>query len=105
RRVLAPGGPAFVPPIIATNRLSADITHTSRPDLASGVPLKNPLWTRNCPAGNLCEPYINPAAFMRPAKGALGTAPRTLDVRGPMQRYFDMAFQKNFAIGGDGKRR
>jgi len=99
------GGTPFVPSIVDTNRLSADITHTIRPDLVAGAPLKNPLWKRDCPAGNLCEPYINPSAFMRPAKGALGTAPRTLDVRGPMQRYFDMAFQKNFLIGGDGKRR
>lgn len=36
---------------------------------------------------------------MRPAKGALGNAPRSLDIRGPMQRYFDVSFQKDVSIG------
>jgi hypothetical protein len=99
----------FIPVISDTNRLSQDLTHTIRPDIVPGVPLKNPLWNRNCPLGNLCEPYVNPAAFIRPAKGTLGNAPRTLDIRGPIQRYFDMSFQKNFplpfGLGSDGKRR
>ena len=98
------GGTPFVPTITDANRVSADITHVIRPDLVAGVPLKNPLWKRDCPVGTLCEPWVNPAAFMRPAKGALGSAPRTLDIRGPMQRYFDLSFQKNFPIG-EGKRR
>jgi hypothetical protein len=89
----------FLPTISDTNRLSADLTHTIRPDIVPGVPLVNPLWNRNCPIGNLCEPYVNPAAFMRPIKGQLGDAPRTLDIRGPMQQYFDMSFQKNLPIG------
>ena len=99
------GGYPFVPSIVDANRLSADITHVIRPDLVPGVPLKNPRWTRDCPVGNLCEPYVNPAAFMRPAKGSLGTAPRTLDIRGPMQRYFDVSIQKDFRLGGDGRRK
>lgn len=75
-------------------------THTIRPDLVPGVPVVNPLWQRNCPLGNLCEPFLNPAAFERPARGVLGSAPRTLDgVRGPAQRYFDASIQKNFALG------
>ena len=98
------GGYPFMPTIVEGNRLSSDITHTIRPDLVPGVPLKNPLWKRNCPVGTLCEPYINPAAFMRPAKGELGNAPRTLDIRGPMQRYFDLSLQKNFPLS-EGKRR
>ncbi|HEY2933876.1 MAG TPA: carboxypeptidase regulatory-like domain-containing protein [Acidobacteriota bacterium] len=98
------GGYPFVPSITDTNRLSGNITHTIRPDLVSGVPLHNSLWKRGCPVGNLCEPYINPAAFMRPAKGALGDAPRTLDIRGPRQRYFDVSLQKNFRIGERGRR-
>ncbi|HMV82777.1 MAG TPA: carboxypeptidase-like regulatory domain-containing protein [Blastocatellia bacterium] len=99
------GGYPFIPTIVEGNRLSSGITHTIRPDLVSGVPLKNPLWSRDCAVGTLCEPYVNPAAFMRPAKGELGTAPRTLDIRGPVQRYFDVSFQKDFKLGGDGKRR
>lgn len=75
-------------------------THTIRPNMVSGVPLLNPLWDRNCPLGNLCEPYLNPAAFVRTPRGQLGNAPRTLDgVRGPMQRYFDASIQKNFSLG------
>jgi hypothetical protein len=42
---------------------------------------------------------------MRPAKGSLGTAPRTLDIRGPVQRFFDTSFQKDFRLSGDGKRK
>lgn len=99
------GGFPFLPALVEGNRLSSDITHTIRPDLVPGVPLKNPLWSRDCPIGTLCEPYINPAAFMRPAKGSLGTAPRTLDIRGPVQRFFDMSFQKDFRLSEKGNRR
>ncbi|HEX6463287.1 MAG TPA: hypothetical protein VFZ98_02490, partial [Vicinamibacterales bacterium] len=91
------GGFPFLPTIADSNRLSADQTHTVRPDLVPGVPLVNPLWNRNCPVSDVCEPYINPAAFTRPAKGTLGNAPRALDVRGPMQNYFDLSIQKNLA--------
>jgi hypothetical protein len=98
------GGYPFLPKISDTNLLSADQTHTVRPDIIAGVPLVNPLWRRDCPIGNTCEPYINPAAFMRPIKGQLGDAPRTLDIRGPMQHYFDLDVQKNFRIG-QGKKR
>jgi hypothetical protein len=99
----------FLPTISDTNGLSGDITHTIRPDLVPGVPLKNPLYQPNCQASNLCEPYINPAAFMRPVKGQLGDAGRVLDIRGPMQQFFDVSVQKNlplpFGWSGDGKRR
>ncbi|HKX26443.1 MAG TPA: hypothetical protein VJ302_02010, partial [Blastocatellia bacterium] len=100
----------FIPVLSDTNRLSADLTHTVRPDLVPGVPLKNPRWTPDCrtgarPDGTPCEPYVNPAAFQRPAKGTLGNAPRTLDIRGPRQRYFDVSIQKDFPLGADGKRK
>jgi hypothetical protein len=91
------GGYVFVPFITDTNRLSGT-NRSIRADIVSGVPLRNPLYTRNCPIGATCEPFINPAAFMRPAKGSLGNAPRTLDIRGPMQEYFDLSVQKNFRI-------
>jgi hypothetical protein len=45
---------------------------------------------------------------MRPAKGSLGNAPRTMSIRGPMQQYFDFSFQKDFPFpfkGNEGKRR
>ena len=101
------GGQPFLPFITDTNRLGG-VNRTVRLDLVPGVPLKNPLWSRDCPIGAQCEPYINPAAFMRPDKGSLGNAPRTLDVRAPMQQLFDFSLQKTFPmpfIGGEGKRR
>jgi hypothetical protein len=84
-----------------TNQLG-DVTHTARPDIVSGVPLINPLYNSNCPAGTGCQPYLNPAAFERPALGVLGTAPRTLDgVRGPWQPFFDASLQKSFRLHGE----
>jgi hypothetical protein len=70
-----------------------------RPDLVPGVPLINPRWSRDCPIGQNCEPYFNPAAFMRPAKGTLGDAPRTLDdARWPTTQFLDLSIQKNFHL-------
>jgi hypothetical protein len=87
-----------------TNQLG-DTTHTIRPDLNPGVPIVNPNWNRHCPTGTGCEPYVNPAAFMRPALGSLGTAPRTLDgARGPWQQYFDLSVQKDFRLGESHRR-
>ncbi len=77
-----------------------DATHTVRPDLVPGVPIVNPLWSRACPTGAGCQPYLNPSAFERPAIGSLGTAPRTFDgARGPWDQFFDLSVQKNFRIG------
>ncbi len=93
------GGFPAVANLVDANFLGGP-THTIRPNMAPGVPILNPLWDRNCPTGNLCEPYLNPAAFVRTPRGQLGNAPRTLDgARGPAQRYFDLSIQKNFAIG------
>lgn len=100
------GGYPAVPIITDTNRLGG-VNRSIRLDLVPGVPIKNPLYSGSCTIGATCEPYINPAAFMRPAKGSLGSAPRTLDVRAPMQEYFDASIQKNFPFPFDkeGKRR
>ncbi|HEY6399961.1 MAG TPA: hypothetical protein VI479_01040, partial [Blastocatellia bacterium] len=77
-----------------------------RPDLVLGVPLINPNWDRSCPVGDSCEPYFNPSAFMRPAKGTLGNAPRSFDnARSPMQHTLDLSLKKDFALGPDAKRR
>ena len=77
-----------------------------RPDVVPGVPLINPLWSPKCPIRETCEPYFNPAAFMRPIKGQLGNAPRSFDgARGPSQHFLDLSIQKNFSLGGEGKRR
>jgi hypothetical protein len=102
------GGTPFVPYLTDTNRLGGT-NRTVRPNLIEGVPLKNPLWTESCTVGATCEPFLNPAAFIRPPKGELGNAPRTLDrLRGPMQQYFDLSFQKNFRFpfhDDEGRRR
>ena len=77
-----------------------------RPDLVPGVSLYNPRFSWSCPVGQECEPYFNPAAFMRPVKGTLGNAPRTLDeARWPATEFFDLSIQKNFAIGKNGQRK
>jgi hypothetical protein len=83
-----------------------DLTHTIRPDMVQGEPLVNPQYNRNCPIGNGCQPYLNPSAFLRPAFGQLGNAPRSLDgARGPWAQYFDGSIQKNFRLSESGKRR
>lgn len=95
---LSSGFPAMAT-LADTNQLG-DLTHTARPDLVSGVPIINPLWSPNCPTGAGCQPYLNPSAFERPALGALGNAPRTFDgARGPWGQFFDMSVQKNFSLG------
>jgi hypothetical protein len=78
---------------------------TLRPDVVPGVPLKNPRYDKSCPTGSTCEPYFNPAAFMRPVRGTYGNAPRAFDsARGPAQHFFDLSAQKNFSLDKEGKR-
>jgi hypothetical protein len=101
------GGQPFTPFITDTNRLGG-VNRTVRLNLVDGVPLKNPLYSGACSIGATCEPYINPAAFVRPPKGQLGNAPRTLDARAPMQQFVDFTVQKSFTlpyIGDEGRRK
>ncbi|HSE30006.1 MAG TPA: carboxypeptidase regulatory-like domain-containing protein [Pyrinomonadaceae bacterium] len=109
-----PGGLPFLPFLTDPNKLGGVLFNRYvRPDIVPGVPLRNPLWKRDCPTGNAappsgCEPYINPAAFMRPVKGTLGNAPRTLDIRSPRQEFFDFSISKDIPwpfANKDGKRR
>jgi hypothetical protein len=110
-----PGGTPFLPFITDPNKLGGVLfNRVVRPDIVPGVPLRNPLWKRDCPIGSSapptgCEPFINPAAFMRPVKGTLGNAPRSLNVRPPGQEYFDFSLSKDFPwpVFGDkdGRRR
>jgi hypothetical protein len=108
-----PGGTPFLPFITDPNKLGGTLfNRVVRPDIVPGVPLKNPRWTRDCPIGAStpvtgCEPFINPAAFMRPVKGQLGNAPRALDIRPPRQEYFDFSLSKDFPwpfAGREGRR-
>jgi hypothetical protein len=102
------GGQPYTPFITDTNRLGG-VNRSVRMNVVEGVPLKNPLWSRDCPIGAGCEPYLNPAAFMRPPKGSLGNSSRTVDLRSPTQQYFDLSVQKSFKLpfigGKDGRRK
>jgi len=106
-----PGGLPFLPFITDPNKLGGVLFNRYvRPDIVPGVPLRNPLWKRDCPIGSAappsgCEPYINPAAFMRPVKGTLGNAPRSLSIRSPRQEFFDFSISKDVRLGNEGKRR
>jgi hypothetical protein len=42
---------------------------------------------------------------MRPPKGELGNAPRTLSITEPLRKYFDLSLQKDFPLGKEGKRK
>jgi len=97
-------GTPFVDYLSDTNQIG-DSTHTARPDMLTGVPLVNPLYDPNCPTGTGCQPYANPSAFMRPALGVLGNAPRAVDgLRGPWEQFLDLSVQKKFRIGESGRR-
>lgn len=110
-------GNAYQPFITDPNLLGgAGFNRVIRPNLVPGVPLRNPLYDQGCRVGPgvasnsfaVCEPYLNPAAFTRPAKGELGTAPRTLNIREPMRKYFDLSIQKDFPmpwISDEGRRK
>ena len=100
------GGLPAIPIITDTNRLGGT-NRAIRLDIVQGVPLKNPLYSDKCTIGSTCEPYLNPSAFMRPAKGSLGNASRTVNLRAPMQEFFDFSIQKNFRlpIGAEGRRK
>jgi hypothetical protein len=104
-----PGGTPFLPFITDPNRIGGVLfNRVVRPDIVEGVPLRNPLWSRDCPVGPACEPFINPAAFMRPVKGQLGNAPRSLDIRPPRQEFFDFSLSKDFPwpfASNEGRRR
>lgn len=95
-------GLPFMPVLHDNNGIgdtSSSSEYTIRPNIVPGVPLVNPLWSPNCPLTQVCQPYMNPAAFERPALGTLGNAPRTLDHgRGPMQNFLDMSVQKTFPV-------
>jgi hypothetical protein len=85
---------------LSDTNLLGDLTHYARPNVVAGVPIVNPLFDISCPTGNLCQPYLNPAAFMRPPKGTLGNAPRSLDgARGPWEKFFNASIQKDFPLG------
>jgi len=55
---------------------------------------------RDVSHGNGCQPYLNPAAFERPASVRLGTAPRTMEAcAGRSTSSLYLSIQKNFKLG------
>lgn len=92
------GFPAVITQAFANDR-GTTVTHDVRPNIVPGVPIVNPLYDSKCKVGNLCQPYINPAAFEEAPVGQLGNAPRTLDnARGPWEQTLNLSVQKNFSI-------
>ena len=93
-------GYPFTPTIATDNFIDTVHTHEIRPNIVSGVALKNPDWSSNCPIGNQCAPYVNYSAFELPPAGELGNAPRTLSgLTGPLVQTLDMSVQKSFKLG------
>ena len=85
----------FIVDMRDSNGMSA-AQYTIRYNLVPGVPIRNPLYTPNCNSGSGCEPYFNPAAFMRPPEAQLGNLARTLDwARGPWAKNVNLSAQKN----------
>jgi hypothetical protein len=64
-------------------------TETPRPDLVANAVIPKSQRT--------IQKFFNTAAFARPAKGTLGSAPK-YDLRGPGINDLDMALYKNFLI-------
>jgi hypothetical protein len=92
-------GYPFTPTIAADNYIDTVHTHEIRPNIIAGVPLVNPDWSRSCPTGNLCAPYVNYSAFTLPPAGQLGNAPRTIPgITGPLVQTLDLSVQKNFIL-------
>jgi hypothetical protein len=93
---LRSGLPVAVPLGIANSLDTGTPGGTLRPDMISGVPLRNPDWTReNAWRGT---PYINPRAFAVPEPGQYGNAPRNLDFYWPSVKTFDSSVFKRFYL-------
>ena len=93
-------GYPITPTISSDSYINTTLTHEIRPDIVPGVPVVNPLWSRNCPSTAVCQQYINVAAFELPPAGQLGNAPRTIgNALGPMIQALDLSVQKTWNIG------
>jgi Carboxypeptidase regulatory-like domain/TonB dependent receptor-like, beta-barrel len=65
---------------------------TQRPNLIGDPSTSGPITSR-------LNNYFNADAFSRPPTDVPGTAPRTLNYRGPAVQIFDAAVMKNIAVG------
>ena len=79
---------------VTVDRSSSDVpdgnTNNQRPDLVPGVSLTPP-------GGSTIAEWINPAAFVAPAAGTFGNAPRDL-ARGPGAWQIDMGLGKHIPL-------
>ncbi len=71
---------------------------TTRASFAPGAGITIPLINPNFNWGNPgAAPYMNPAAFVRPANGVYGNTPRNISqLRNPWNRSEDVSILKNF---------
>jgi hypothetical protein len=65
---------------------------TQRPNLIGDPSTSGPISER-------LNAYFNAAAFSKPETDVPGTAPRTLNYRGPAVQVFDAALMKNIRVG------
>jgi len=86
-------------PLSITSNLSTGLfSGTERANIASGVPLINPAWK-----GDPRVPYINRAAFTRPAPFTFGNAPHEIaQLRGPGVLNEDVTLAKDFPLFREG---
>lgn len=72
---------------------------TARPSFVPGQPLLNPQFDPDNPGK---DPYLNPAAFRRPADLEYGDTPRRIaQLREPAQLSEDLSLLKNINIGSE----
>ena len=82
-------------PVTVTSNAQTDLfSGTERANIVSGVPLINPAYN-----GNPTVPYINPAAFTRPAPFTFGDSPKEIPwLRTPALLEEDVTLSKDFPL-------
>lgn len=88
-------------PLSVTSNLNTGLySGQERANIVSGVPLRNPAWN-----GDPAVPYINPAAFQRPAPYTFGNSPKTIaQLRTPAMLNEDVTLTKDFPLFREGQR-
>ena len=86
-----------VPEWITSNQTTGLLNHQEeRANVNWGTPLKNPAWNGDPNAG---IPYLNPAAFSRPAEFTFGNSPEVFtNLRNPAYLNEDLSAAKDFRI-------
>ena len=88
-------------PLDVTSNLSTGLfSGQERANIVSNVPLINPAWNGDPNHA----PYINPAAFTRPAPFTFGNSPRKIPwLRTPASLNEDVTLGKQFPLFGEGR--